>query len=436
MRPHAHQTQVLVMGAGPAGSTVATLLAREGYRVILVERETGEDRENHDETLLPSDLLLLDLLGLRDKVEASAGSRQARMRLEWGEDHWSWSVFTASMGTPLSWMQVPYQAFNTLLREQAQAQGVTFLSGKEIQRISFDDGTGRPYEAHMMAQDGTSEVIGFDWLVDATGTTGMIATQYLHNRHMHPQYQTISLEGRWELAQSPRALAEGLLALCPNAHAWYDAHPVRPDQFSAEVILPASLFKQGDRTLEHSYGQLLTGHPGMACFLRSTPTLVSLRKVHHGSYLSSQLASPGLFLVGEAACSISPLSLNSLHLTLVSAFQAASCLLRLLRCQIEEERAIQQYHSAYRHLFVRWLTLLILLKHQAEVQEAPPLSPASPSKEQQDELLAVIASLCSGVDDLEDLTRDDEGYPDPAWQANAHHLSVSIQEQKSENGSC
>ena len=60
---------VLVIGGGPAGSTVSTLLARQGHRVVLLDKD-HHPRFHIGESLLPANMPLLDRLGVGDAVRA------------------------------------------------------------------------------------------------------------------------------------------------------------------------------------------------------------------------------------------------------------------------------------------------------------------------------------------------------------------------------
>src|SRR2546428_159509 len=80
-------TQILVIGGGPAGSTTATFLAREGFDVTLVEKEVFP-RYHIGESLLPSCLEILDLLGAREIIEAYGFQRKEGGYFDWGQDSW------------------------------------------------------------------------------------------------------------------------------------------------------------------------------------------------------------------------------------------------------------------------------------------------------------------------------------------------------------
>ena len=59
---------VIVIGGGPAGSTTATMLARKGVRVLLLERERFP-RHHVGESLLPASMPVLEELGVITAIE-------------------------------------------------------------------------------------------------------------------------------------------------------------------------------------------------------------------------------------------------------------------------------------------------------------------------------------------------------------------------------
>src|ERR1700712_2316524 len=58
----------VVVGGGPAGSTIAALLAERGIDVVLLEKDR-HPRFHIGESLLPFNLPLFDRLGVADQVE-------------------------------------------------------------------------------------------------------------------------------------------------------------------------------------------------------------------------------------------------------------------------------------------------------------------------------------------------------------------------------
>ena len=71
------ECDVLVVGGGPAGSTIAALLAQQGRHVVLLEKDRFP-RFHIGESLLPLNLPLFDRLGVADYVRRIGVSSPAR----------------------------------------------------------------------------------------------------------------------------------------------------------------------------------------------------------------------------------------------------------------------------------------------------------------------------------------------------------------------
>ena len=114
---------VLVIGGGPGGTTAATMLARKGWKVLLLEKDQ-HPRFHIGESLLPCNLPIFDALGVAEKVR-ELGVLKLGADFEGSDGNYQTYHFRRALGSspPHAW-QVRRDEFDRMLFEHAREQGV------------------------------------------------------------------------------------------------------------------------------------------------------------------------------------------------------------------------------------------------------------------------------------------------------------------------
>ena len=135
---HEPTTDVIVIGGGPGGSAAATMLARQGWQVVLLERERFP-RDHVGESLLPASIPILEELGVLPAVEAQGFLRKWGATMVWGRDRepWSWFFGETNRRYPHSY-QVWRPLFDQLLLDNAADNGVEVRQGCRATEVLFD----------------------------------------------------------------------------------------------------------------------------------------------------------------------------------------------------------------------------------------------------------------------------------------------------------
>jgi len=361
-------TQILVIGGGPAGSTAATLLAREGFDVTLVERDFFP-RYHIGESLLPSCLEILELTGAREKIEAYGFQRKGGGYFAWGKD--SWVLDFAPLRYPYSF-QVVRSEFDHLLLEHAKSQGVKVFEGREIRSLAFDG--ERPRSAIWSQVVGGSDTgnISFDYLVDASGRAGVIAMRYLKNRRYHNAFQNVAIWGYWTGAGRMSFAPEGAIANGAVPDGWLWGIPLHNGTMSVGLVLHKTTFKEKRQefdSLEQIYLDAIDSCPLIADLVKSGKLVTDMRTEQDYSYIAESLTGPGYFLVGDAACFIDPLLSTGVHLATHSALLCAASIASTLRGEVTERQAMAFFEQSYRQTYLRLMAIVSGMYQQYDGKE-------------------------------------------------------------------
>jgi geranylgeranyl reductase family protein len=349
---------VLVVGAGPAGSATAAALATLGRDVLLVESRSHPRPKACAEYASPRIVEELRRLGLADQAWQQDALPLNGMRVISGEDAVDMRYCDAD-GPRTAW-GLARTAFDATLAAHAVGRGARLLEQTALEDVHWRGGVGgiggRVKGALLRTADGRRSV-RCRWLIGADGARSRVA-------------QRLSVE-RW--VRAPRRLGlvahyEGIPELAESGEmhigpGWYvGLAPLAGGRLNVGMALPMN--GDGRRAAKSRFQAAIDGIPAVAARLQGRKRLTPIRGASPIGHRVARAAGRGWMLVGDAAGFIDPFTGEGIYRALRSGRAAAEAL------AVDDEGSTSRYLAARRHAFAAKDALTWLVQGMLA---APPL---------------------------------------------------------------
>ncbi len=338
------ECDVVVIGGGPAGSTMAALLARQGRRVVLLEKAV-HPRFHIGESLLPGNAELFERLGVRDQVERIGMPKWGIEFVSPDHEHRSYLEFADAWdkGQPYAW-QVRRSELDELLFRNATTKGATTLEGWRVRDVAFDaDG------ATVEAEDANGRA---SWraafVVDASGRDTVLANK-LGCKQKNPRHNTSALFGHFTDANRLPGRREGNISLMWFKHGWFWFIPLADGTTSVGFVCWPYYLKTRTKPLPEFFADTIAMCPEMA--ERLTDAKLVGGEVHatgNYSYSSDHASGDRYLLLGDAYSFIDPMFSSGVYLAMRNAFDGAEVVASRLDQPTHAAAARKRYEALVR----------------------------------------------------------------------------------------
>lgn len=300
------RVDAVVCGGGPAGSTVATVLARHGLSVLVLERERFP-RFHVGESLLPSNVPLFERIGVLDKVRSAGFQVKLGARFyHQGSERTRFVKFARGVepGLP-SAFQVKRAEFDQLLLDHARETGATVLEGARVEEVLFD-GAGRATGVRFRVDgDAALREAAASVVFDATGRDALLSRR-LGGRVKDPVLDRSALFAHFDRFQRAEGPEGGDILIVTTPEGWWWLIPFSDGTVSAGIVMPSARFKERAGSLTDLFEASLAATPEVERLLAGSSRTTEVNAIADYSYSLPRTYGDGFCLLGDAARFLDP----------------------------------------------------------------------------------------------------------------------------------
>jgi flavin-dependent dehydrogenase len=349
------ETDVLIIGAGPAGSSAAALLQREGFKLLVVEKQNFP-RFVIGESMLPSSMNWLKEAGLLDAVEKQNFMRKNGAVFSRGNEICNFDFSSQFTDGFKYTFQVPRADFDKALADTVAARGVEILYRHGVTAVNFDSSNAF---ATIENSDGEKFEVKSKFILDCSGYGRVLPRLLdLETPSNFPNRAALFTHITGDLR--PAEGEEGKIWVCIHPQgAWIWIIPFSNGKTSVGVVAEPEFFTKFSGDAETQLRSILISDPNSAKRLAKMQFVFPPQHISGYACSVKKLFGERFALVGNATEFLDPIFSSGVSLAFASANRASKVLTRQLRgekvdWQTEYADYVMQGINTFRSYVTAW----------------------------------------------------------------------------------
>lgn len=319
---------VLIIGAGPAGTSTAAILAEHGHQVLVLEREKFP-RYHVGESLIPFTYGPLERLGMIPKMRGSCFMKKYSVSFVQPDGRRSQPFYFHTRydkDTVAQTWQVMRAEFDQMLMENALEKGAEVRQETTVLKLLKND-SGRVIGVEVRNKEGRIEHLHSKLVVDASGKEAFTSNREGW-RVGDPYLNKVAIWTYYKGTKREEGMDEGAttIAFVPDK-GWFWHIPLHDDRVSVGVVAEGKyLTRDGVKDPKTMFEREISENQWIKDHLTSGECLGEFWLTSEYSRHSKFCASPGLLLVGDAFAFLDPVFSSGVMLALKSGVLAGDAI--------------------------------------------------------------------------------------------------------------